>query len=159
MLLCLFNLYKLVCTRTIPNNSRMLLQSKFMKIDFWRGKKRTQRWYLLSSHHNEIILGSLSTTNNSVSLRKKNLKSYHRQVSKHAAFCSYSMSKTVTIRAFWTLDEKKDISTLIYVFLTERIKVKFFFSPLTIVTRGKICLFRLDCLSFENKVSKKETIL
>ena len=38
-LLCRFNLFKLVYIRSIPNNWRMLLQWKLIKIRFWKRKK------------------------------------------------------------------------------------------------------------------------
>ena len=37
---CPFNLFKLVCIRAIPNNSRMLLHSKLVKIRLWKRKKQ-----------------------------------------------------------------------------------------------------------------------
>ena len=40
-LLCRFNFFKLVCIRSIPNNSRTLLQSDLMNIRFWKRKKTT----------------------------------------------------------------------------------------------------------------------
>ena len=59
------NLFKLVCIRAHPNNSRMLLNSKLMKIRFWKRKKKQLNIdnLLLSSHYNEIILGSFVFTN------------------------------------------------------------------------------------------------
>ena len=46
-LLCRFNFFKLVCIRSILNNSRMLLQSELMNIRFWKRKKAIHQCYLL----------------------------------------------------------------------------------------------------------------
>ena len=40
-LTCSFKLFKLVCIRAIPNNSRMLLHSKWMKSRFWKEEKKS----------------------------------------------------------------------------------------------------------------------
>ena len=55
---------KLVCIRAHPNNSRILLNSKLMKIRFWKRKKQFNfDNLLLSLHYNNIILVSFFCTN------------------------------------------------------------------------------------------------
>ena len=63
-LLCRFNLFKLVCIRSIPNHSRMLLQSKLMSIRFWKRKKEliTMRLFLFFCKKNSVSLRKKSPT-------------------------------------------------------------------------------------------------
>ena len=96
MLLCPLNLFKLVCTRAIPNNSRVLLHSKLMQIRFWKREKKS----------NSILI-SLCEQTQPLHVEKK--------VSNLNA-CLFLQSKKNKNSFFLTVGRKKSVLTLIFLF-------------------------------------------
>ena len=103
-----FILFKLVCILAIPNNSRMLLQSKLIKIRFWKREKKQQ-----------LNIDIFMWANTATDCRKKKVSNLN------ARLLLYSRKETEFV-CFSDLGRKKKAYQHWYFFSLKRIRGRFF---------------------------------